>query len=215
MGEPKRTEQADYNARHSEEIDKESKAFKKRIKALRKSNGYTQEEAAKKLDISKHTIQGYEQKNKNRQDAPFFIKQLANLYGVSADYLVGLSETPHPEYEPLKEKLGLNDYAIQQLIELHLLDGDEDEYHGNLDFINCFLGNEECTGLFMQSLTPLLKDVYVAPSISDREEAIHQLNRHITEYVKKVVVPTYLELYESRTYTPTSPEEYRTTHPTD
>lgn len=54
---------------------------------LRKRNGYTQIEVSKMLDIQQTTYSKYE-KNQRQPDYEI-IKKVANLYGVTTDYLLG------------------------------------------------------------------------------------------------------------------------------
>ena len=153
-----RNAKAYYNAKHSEEIDKYNHIFIERLKAARKAQNMTQEEAAKKLDISLATYRKYEQEDGNRTDTAYFITTLTNTFNVSADYLIGKWDKPHPEYTDVIKTTGLNDKSIQQLQKLHALDGDK-IYQGYLDFVNCFLGNEACTSLFFEGLLPILREL--------------------------------------------------------
>lgn len=67
-----------------------------RIKTLRISRGWTQEELAGKTDTTKHVISNWE-RNKGNPD-PEQITALANTFEVSADYLLGLSNFPEPHF---------------------------------------------------------------------------------------------------------------------
>lgn len=62
--------------------------FGYRLKELRKSKKMTQAQAANRLNLSKTTISGYE--NNVKTPSLEVLKNLANLYGVSADYILGL-----------------------------------------------------------------------------------------------------------------------------
>lgn len=205
----KRNEKAYYNAKHSEEIDKCRHTFTEHLKEARKAKNLTQEEVAKKLDISPSTYRKYEQKSGNRTDTAYFIKSLVDTFEVSADYLIGKSNTPHPEYDDVIKKTGLNDKAIQQLQKFYALDGSETS-QGYLDFINCFLGNDECTSLFFQLIAPLLRNLNEAMSTSERMTTVlsTQLADYLYDYITKVVVPTYVQLYWTGEYTPVDVEKY-------
>lgn len=62
-----------------------------RLKSLRKEKGYTLEQVADKLNTTKVTISRYE---KNlREPKKETISQLAKLFNVSADYLLGHTDT--------------------------------------------------------------------------------------------------------------------------
>ena len=58
------------------------------IKHLRKASGYTQQELADKLDLTKSIVSAYEQEKR----APSYMKliELATLFDVSTDYLLGV-----------------------------------------------------------------------------------------------------------------------------
>ena len=195
---------ADYNARHSKEIEDYNNTFIDHLKTAREAKGYTQEKAAKALDIQLVTYRKIEQ-GKNRKDAAFFLNSLATAFGVSADYLVGLSESQHPEYDEVIASTGLNERALKKLQELHTLDRAEGEYDGYMDFVNCFLGNESCTEMFFQSLMPILQNLYNAlygeyPSNKMADIVTAQLTDCVTNYIKKVVVPTYGQQYHNGDY---------------
>ena len=66
--------------------------FADRLKECRKSIGKTQREVADALDISENGYQNYE-RNKNEPKMDTLIK-FAEYFGVSIDYLTGLSDNP-------------------------------------------------------------------------------------------------------------------------
>lgn len=209
-----RNAKADYNAKHSAAIEKYNYIFIERLKTAREAKKLTQSETAKKLDISLPTYRKYEQISGNRNDIAFFIRSLCDTFDVSADYLIGKSETPHPEYDDVIKSTGLNDKAIHQLQTFHALDGGE-RYQGYLDFINCFLGNENCTTLFFDGLLPILRNLNDAmnghsPSERMTNMLSTQLADHLYDYITKVVVPTYLQKYNTGKYTPADVNQYLT-----
>lgn len=57
-----------------------------RIRELRKKRGLTQKQLAQKLNVSEQAIAGYEQNA--RRPNPDMLKDLANFFGVSVDYLL-------------------------------------------------------------------------------------------------------------------------------
>ena len=75
--------------------------FSKRLQALRESVGFTQKELAQKVNLSQQTIDHYEKGRSNPSIDT--INQLANIFGVSTDYLLGRTEfevfEPGSEYE--------------------------------------------------------------------------------------------------------------------
>lgn len=58
-----------------------------RIRDLRKKRGLTQKQLAQKLNVSEQAIAGYEQNA--RRPNPDMLKDLANIFEVSVDYLLG------------------------------------------------------------------------------------------------------------------------------
>ncbi|MNO90751.1 HTH-type transcriptional regulator ImmR [compost metagenome] len=67
-----------------------------RIKNTRTSREWTQEELAKKIRTTKHVISNWERDKANPD--PEQIIALANVFEVSADYLLGLSSFPEPHF---------------------------------------------------------------------------------------------------------------------
>lgn len=65
----------------------------KRLKEARKNAGYKQIDAAKKLGISNGTLSGYE-RNYRDPDTDI-LNEMANLYGVSTDWLLGKTNDPN------------------------------------------------------------------------------------------------------------------------
>ena len=66
------------------------KEYAKRLRALRKEKGFTQQDVADRLRVNKQTISGYERGIRK----PDFEKldELADLFDVSVAYLVGSQE---------------------------------------------------------------------------------------------------------------------------
>lgn len=63
-----------------------------RVRDLREDNDLTQEKLAQKLDL--HLTQ-YRRYETGESEIPtHIIKELAHLYGVSSDYLIGLKDEP-------------------------------------------------------------------------------------------------------------------------
>ena len=64
--------------------------FSTRIKELRKENGYTQRALAEMLELTNSTVCDWET-GRSEPDLET-LKRLAQLFSVSTDYLLGLSE---------------------------------------------------------------------------------------------------------------------------
>ena len=65
-----------------------------RMKELRQEKGWTQAQLGKRISVSKSTISEYESE-KHQLDPPT-ICALCDLFGCTADYLLGLSFSPAP-----------------------------------------------------------------------------------------------------------------------
>lgn len=63
-----------------------------RVKELRTSHGYSREKLAKMLDIGEASIPRYE--NNEQLPSAAVVKRLAELFSVTSDYLLGLTDNP-------------------------------------------------------------------------------------------------------------------------
>ena len=62
--------------------------FGTKIKQLRKASGFTQAELAQRLNVTKAVVSYYELQE--RSPSPEILVKLANIFHVSADYLLGI-----------------------------------------------------------------------------------------------------------------------------
>lgn len=94
-------------------MDNVTNVFKSRIKELRGSR--SQSEVAKGIGISRSALSYYE--SGERTPDINILYSLAKYYDVTADYLLGLSDTPKPDIESatISDKLGLTQNAIDFL----------------------------------------------------------------------------------------------------
>lgn len=95
-------------------------SFGKRLKQARKNKKLLQTEVANKLGIDDTTISKYE--NDKSEPDNKTINELATLYGVTVDWLIGRNEKER-EMNPGVEKMiddfaGLNDKDQQYILEL-------------------------------------------------------------------------------------------------
>ena len=65
--------------------------FGARLKALRQESGYTQQQLAEKLCVTKAVVSYYELQE--RYPSPEILIKLASIFHVSTDYLLGLQTT--------------------------------------------------------------------------------------------------------------------------
>ena len=84
--------------------------IQERLKDLRVERGLTLEQLAEQTGLSKSALGKYEADD-FKDISPFSIVTLAKFYGVSTDYLLGMTETKnHPDTE--LDALHLSDGAI-------------------------------------------------------------------------------------------------------
>ncbi|MFT4414192.1 helix-turn-helix domain-containing protein [Fredinandcohnia humi] len=80
--------------------------FGQRLRELRVEHGYTMEEVGKKIGVKKSSYASYE--TKYRQPPLEKLKSFSRLYGVSVDYILGLTDEKNNEESfniRLKEEL--------------------------------------------------------------------------------------------------------------
>lgn len=70
-----------------------------KINELRLSNGWSQVQLAKKLNVTKQTVSNWE--NDNIQPSIDMLVRLARAFNVTTDYLLGLENTPRLSVEGL------------------------------------------------------------------------------------------------------------------
>ena len=92
--------------------------FGKRLKELRKANGYTIEEFAKLVGISRSSLGYYE--NTDRLPDVEVLSRIADALNVSADYLIGRTNTAalKGKMKTVCELTGLSDSAAEYLAQL-------------------------------------------------------------------------------------------------
>jgi len=84
-----------------------------RLEELRKDHGLTLEQLAAQTGLSRAALGGYEI-NETKDISHYAVTKLAEFYGVTSDYLLGLSEMKnHPEAE--LDELHLSDEMIELL----------------------------------------------------------------------------------------------------
>jgi len=78
-------------------IKMENIILAKRLKMLREKHGYLQKFVADKLGIRSNTLSGYE--TGTRSPDPEMLVKLAELYNVTTDYLLGITDIPFVDNE--------------------------------------------------------------------------------------------------------------------
>lgn len=91
-----------------------------RIRDLRTATGWTQAQLGEKLSVGNTAISQYE--SEARQLDPATIHALCNLFGCTADYLLGRSESLRPEVSSEDQQL-LRAYHSLPLVIRQAVDG--------------------------------------------------------------------------------------------
>ena len=196
----------DFYSRNQTNIDNLTTTFIKRLQLTRKSKGLTQEEFADKVGLSQAAIRKYEQGH-SLSNSNFTLKELATALGVSADYLLDINLNNDSDLDDITKEYGLREEALNVLKALYKNDGGEIQ-HGNIDFLNCFLGNGDATMKFITTYARLTRQKYKSSAKSQQEDITSEMTKLINEYMDKVVLPSYKELYETGTYTVHPLEKY-------
>lgn len=196
----------DFYSRNQTNIDNLTTTFIKRLQLTRKSKGLTQEEFADKVGLSQAAIRKYEQGH-SLSNSNFTLKELATALGVSADYLLDINLNTDSDLDDITKEYGLREEALNVLKALYKNDGGEIQ-HGNIDFLNCFLGNGDATMKFITTYARLTRQKYKSSAKSQQEDITSEMTKLINEYMDKVVLPSYKELYETGTYTVHPLEKY-------
>lgn len=97
--------------------------FGERIKQLRTEHRWTQEYVCEKLNISPGALSRYETSMYEPKSLEL-VKDFANLFGVSTDYLLGKSDIRNPEeykyaYNRPKEAEGLSDEEVNDALRFY------------------------------------------------------------------------------------------------
>ena len=89
-----------------------------RLAEIRKDHGDTQQTLADKLNVTKHTVSSWEQE-KSEPYHEMLIK-ICRLYGISSDYLLGLSNIDPAYVKNRSEMLSKEDQALMKEFERKL-----------------------------------------------------------------------------------------------
>jgi len=123
-----------------EKPTKES-SIAERIRWLRTTIGMEQEELASKINVTRKTINVYENE-KNKKGIPTdIIKKISKVFNVTTDYLLGLTEleSTDSDYKIIHKVTGLTDDAISVLEEYNAI------YKGQvlIPILNFLIAQEE------------------------------------------------------------------------
>lgn len=90
-----------------------SETFSMRLKKIRDSKGWTQQQFADKIGCSRATYNHYENGNRHPDDS--ILRSICQVTHISADYLLGLSDTGNPSYNSAAELTGFSEKALDYL----------------------------------------------------------------------------------------------------
>lgn len=89
--------------------------IKKRLRELRSEKGLKQEEVAKLLHSDRTNISKWENPKYPLPDSISYYESLADVYGVSIDYILCRDDTRSVENELISQRTGLSDHSIEVL----------------------------------------------------------------------------------------------------
>ena len=161
-------------------------SFGKRLKQLREERDLNKTQMAELLKISRVAYGHYEEDKRHPECTliPGFCKAL----GVTADYLLGISETRAPIYAKVAETTGLNEESILYLKRMH-----HSSLNENINIINLLLNDEPDASYFDYVCTT------PPPPMSDQEKE-HRYNEYIARSKQKDQKPILEELSEEWSY---------------
>lgn len=118
--------------------------FSKRIKELREARGLSQEALAEQLKIPRSTVTHYENSD-DRHPRQQRLKDIADFFGVSVDYLIGRSETIELSESEKRFLKDIDELGIEEIIAKHApkLDGKpatKEEIKAAITFIRSMRG---------------------------------------------------------------------------
>lgn len=148
-----------------------------RIKKTREEKNLTQKQLAKALDISVASLQNYEAVNSERKDnnkrmSAETLFNMAQLLGVSVDYLLGLTNDRNKAPIAVDE-LGLSPLAVEKLRRIHDMPPQISNYviekyqlkpfnEEALDFYSMFISSVHIQSVLQECL-PKLQHFYTLP----------------------------------------------------
>ena len=189
----KSSRSSEFFIRHEAELRETIPVFVDRLSKHREEEGYTQKTFAKHIGMSFESYKKVE-RGDYLEKAAFIIKYYSEQLHVSADYLVGLSDEPHPEYNTVINKTGLSTDSIFSLERIGSID--PNSYDGSdafdyIDLINAFMGNTDCLSVYIQILYPMIRKLIDHTERKDTLDAkfTTDLCNLYIRYITTVVLP--------------------------
>lgn len=116
--------------------------FSKRLKALRKEIGISQEAFADALGVARATL-GYYEKGERLPDIEF-LDIVCEKTGCSMEYLMGRSDNMKPSFDKIGAETGLSDKAIEALMRIRTI--------GENRMLNLLIGHEQFSYLLIDMM---------------------------------------------------------------
>lgn len=108
-------------------------SFASRFRQLREAKRLTQDELAEKLGVSRSAVAGYESEEKNRTPRPEVLNKAAELFEVTADYLLFGKTNNIEEFRyPSQQK---TEWIIREMVEKYHWDLTEEGMKEKLESI--------------------------------------------------------------------------------
>lgn len=143
-----------------------TEAFSQRLKQLIKENGKDVKTMAKEIGIASGSLSKYQ--NGEAEAGCNATRKIAEYFGVSSDYLLGLSDCKNGDNTSVCERTGLNEAAIQKLEQMNSLKIDDSPY------IMGFNSGRALSNLINHDMVYLLiREITHLKSIRDRVINIH------------------------------------------
>lgn len=127
--------------------------FANRLKALRKLKGYTQKDFSDIIGVKQTTVSNYE-KGLRFPDLDK-LNQIANIFNVSVDYLIGRNEFDNEIIDTNKYKI-VNKEEYKRVLE-YLLNGNKDKARNLI--INIYNSGVEIEFIYFNILEKVLKEI--------------------------------------------------------
>ena len=180
--------------------------FAEILKGLRKSNGLTQTEFAKKFHIATGTIAMWE--TGKRQPDTETVKRIADFFGVSVDFLLGRSNTAMPERNAIRIPVlgyvaaGIPIDAIEDVLDYEELD--PERFNSDYQYFGLKIKGD--------SMTPRIHDGDVVivrrqPDVESGDVAIVCINgseatcKQVKKHTEGVTLVSYNASYEPMFFT--------------
>ena len=160
--------------------------------------GHQQRDITKDTGISPASITQY--KNGTNVPKGYILENLANYFNVSANYLLGKSDTPTYSFDDINKKTGLSQKAIMTLYKLHhnCLDEDiditeerkiSDFYNSQLSILNLILENSEDLLMLLEDIKKYQENYKKLKSKKDELDFYeYKITKDFIQFLNKLIM---------------------------